>query len=180
MVLNGRLLEQCSGSQAAFKATFRITGGYRKARRSFLTGLLEGIFTIIKWFHWISKNIIFAFFSKSKPKIVITISGHSKVQFWFLTFIKNIHLLNMQTQTRETEVKGPRHFYLPPCISSFSWADLYHVTCWGDEGGEAGIKVLSDQLMDSPHWEHEIRFKAKQLTKSKYIILYFNTTVYRH
>ncbi len=63
-------------------------------------------------------------------------------------------------------------YYLPPCISS---ADLYHVTCWGDEGGEAGIKVLSDQLMDSPHWEQEIRFKAKQLTKS--ITLRHNTNI---
>jgi hypothetical protein len=68
MVLNGRLLEQCSGSQAAFQTTFRITGGYRKARTSFLTGLLEGFSQLVSDFIEASKNIILAFLPNKTAK----------------------------------------------------------------------------------------------------------------
>jgi hypothetical protein len=41
-----KLLEQFSGSQAAFGTTFRVTGGYEKARTSCLKKVIGGIFTI--------------------------------------------------------------------------------------------------------------------------------------
>jgi hypothetical protein len=41
-----RLLEQFSGSQAAFGTTFRVTGGYRKAGTSFLKRGIGRIFRI--------------------------------------------------------------------------------------------------------------------------------------
>jgi hypothetical protein len=41
-----KVLEQFSGSQAAFGTTFRVTGGYRKAGTSFLRRVIGRIFTI--------------------------------------------------------------------------------------------------------------------------------------
>ncbi len=41
-----RILEQFSGSQAAFGTTFRVAGGYRKAGTSFLKRVIGRIFAI--------------------------------------------------------------------------------------------------------------------------------------
>jgi hypothetical protein len=42
-----RLSEQFSGSQAAFETTFKITGDYRKAGKSFLKKLLGRISQLV-------------------------------------------------------------------------------------------------------------------------------------
>jgi hypothetical protein len=41
-----KVLEQFSGSQAAFGTTFKVTGGYRKGGKSFLKTVIRRIFTI--------------------------------------------------------------------------------------------------------------------------------------
>jgi hypothetical protein len=68
-------LEQISESVAAFKITFRVTGGYRKAGTSLLERITGSIFTQSNFIEE-SINIVLDFFHKRQTKIMETISAH--------------------------------------------------------------------------------------------------------
>jgi hypothetical protein len=67
----GRISEQFSGSHAAFGITFRVTGGYLKARKS-SRGLLEG-------FSNLSVDCQSDFLHRKTVQNVKTIRAHSKI-----------------------------------------------------------------------------------------------------
>jgi hypothetical protein len=48
--IHGQLSEQFSGSHSAFGTTFRVTGGYRKAGRSFISQLVSD-FIVLYFLH---------------------------------------------------------------------------------------------------------------------------------
>jgi hypothetical protein len=48
--IQARLSEQFSGSQAAYRTAFRVTGGYQKAGKNSLKGLLEGVSQLVSDF----------------------------------------------------------------------------------------------------------------------------------
>ncbi len=65
---HGRLSEQFSGSQAAFGTTFRVTGGYRKARTTFLKRVTWIIFTSSKLFYRSKRKLYLDFLDKKAVK----------------------------------------------------------------------------------------------------------------
>ncbi len=66
------------GSQAAFGTTFRVTGSYQKDGTSSLKRVTGSIFQLVSDFIEIGRNFLLDFFTKRQPKIVKTISAHSK------------------------------------------------------------------------------------------------------
>jgi len=81
--IHDRLLEQFSGSKAAFGTNFKVTSGYRNAWTGFLNRFTRRILIISKWFY-ISKQKHFLNFLHKKTAIVKTISVLRKSTFLFL------------------------------------------------------------------------------------------------
>ncbi len=84
--IHGRLLEQFSGSKAAFGTTFKVTSGYRNARTGFLNRFTRRILIISKWFYISKQKPFLNFLHKktAKTAIVKTISILRKSTFLFL------------------------------------------------------------------------------------------------
>ncbi len=78
MYIHGRLSEQFSEPQAAVGTTFTVTGSLRKAGTRHLKRFTGRIFTIVSDFREARRNFILDFLNKRQPKIVKTISAHSK------------------------------------------------------------------------------------------------------
>ncbi len=74
--IHSRLLNNLLGSQAAFRRTLRVTGGYGKAWTSSLKMVTGRVLTISKWFK--SRNFILIFITKRQSKTVTTITAYSE------------------------------------------------------------------------------------------------------
>jgi hypothetical protein len=92
--IHGRLSEIFSGSRAPFGTTFRVTRGYRTAGTSSLKRVTGRIFTITVVME-ASRNFIFDFLRQKKPKIVKTISAHSKSTVLIFRTAKKIFIITL-------------------------------------------------------------------------------------
>jgi hypothetical protein len=72
--IHGWLSEQLSRLQAAFGTTFIITGGYRRARTSFLEGFWKDV-TVCKWFHRSNQKLYLGRSAQKTAKNVEIISA---------------------------------------------------------------------------------------------------------
>jgi hypothetical protein len=68
MHIHGCLTEKFSGSQVASGTTFIVTGGYLKAKASFLRGLLERFSQLENGFRSAIETIFWIFFTKRQLK----------------------------------------------------------------------------------------------------------------
>ncbi len=91
--IHGQLSEAFSGSQAAFGTTFRDTNVFRKPEQTPWRWLQEGFLQLVSYFIDASRNYIWIFSTKRQPKIVKTISAHTKSSVLiFVTLKKIIHI----------------------------------------------------------------------------------------
>ncbi len=73
--IHGLLPEQISGSQEAFRTTFRVTGGFRKARTASLKRVTRRVFTISKWFNRCMPKLYFGCSSQKDSRILWKLSS---------------------------------------------------------------------------------------------------------